>query len=519
MEFDGGKCHVHKLPDEILVKVFRYLNVKELVLMERVCHRWHTVALSSWQSLKRLSFQHTFSCFRGELLTDKIFNAILRRGCRELKYLDVSACSRFLTDFAVSLISIRCKKLTHLDVSGMSVSIQSLKKLSENCKMLQWIRLQRCYNIGEKALWWLFHSCPDLQFIDVDRNTRVTGQCFYVLGGKLTTALLGGCTKLTDKGMKLLATRSPDLTVLDISCCVSITDNGLQGLVSNCVHLKQLTLESCGRSVTPCGLFQLSRLQALEKLDLSMNSAVNDYVLGAIARQCQYLRELDINSCRGGITDVGIQCLAACGYLSVLNISYITELTSDGISQLAQIGTLKKLIARYCIGVAAEGFVAVVSLCELEELDVSSCYQLGDVFLHKLEEIMPITHILLYVGGTSVTDKVVKDIQMSSPSIKISHDNMAHAHLIPDKEFSFTLDDEDEEEEECEECVDSKQSSMSESGLVTGTVQAAGAFDEWSTGFEGVEEVDDFGQYCEDFLENDDPSMFPDDEDEWLVES
>jgi hypothetical protein len=137
VEFDGGKCHVHKLPDEILVKVFRYLNVKELVLMERVCHRWHTVALSSWQSLKRLSFQHTFSCFRGELLTDKIFNAILRRGCRELKYLDVSACSRFLTDFAVSLISIRCKKLTHLDVSGMSVSIQSLKKLSENCKMLQ----------------------------------------------------------------------------------------------------------------------------------------------------------------------------------------------------------------------------------------------------------------------------------------------------------------------------------------------------------------------------------------------
>jgi hypothetical protein len=35
VEFDGGKCHVHKLPDEILVKVFRYLNVKELVLMER----------------------------------------------------------------------------------------------------------------------------------------------------------------------------------------------------------------------------------------------------------------------------------------------------------------------------------------------------------------------------------------------------------------------------------------------------------------------------------------------------
>lgn len=59
----------------------------------------------------------------------------------------------------------------------------------------------------------------------------------------------------------------------------------------------------------------------------------------------------------------------------------------------------------------------------------------------------------------------------------------------------------------------------STSGVLSGDVTAGGTFDDMIADDEADEELDDFDQYCEDFLENDDPSLFPQDEDGWMVQS
>ena len=59
----------------------------------------------------------------------------------------------------------------------------------------------------------------------------------------------------------------------------------------------------------------------------------------------------------------------------------------------------------------------------------------------------------------------------------------------------------------------------SESVVSSGNVTAAGTINDENLSGDFKEELDDFGLYCEDFLVNDDPSMFPDNEDEWMFQS
>ena len=97
------------------------------------------------------------------------------------------------------------------------------------------------------------------------------------------------------------------------------------------------------------------------------------------------------------------------------------------------------------------GFVAVATLCELEELDVSSCYQLGDVFLEKVTAAKSTNTILLIdiggfsellvlilrngifvFAGTSITDECIARVQKSGATVKLNLQSLAHIHLIPD---------------------------------------------------------------------------------------
>ena len=79
----------------------------------------------------------------------------------------------------------------------------------------------------------------------------------------------------------------------------------------------------------------------------------------------------------------------------------------------------------------------------------------------------------------------------------------------------YCISDDDEDEDFGEDVESSQPTLTSEFGVVSSSVTAAGTFDEVSTRPNDEEELDEFGQYCEDFLEYDDPSMFPDYEDGW----
>ena len=51
--------------DELMIKIFTYLTVKEKMGVERVCWRWKHLVQRSWSVQKTLHFQNMFKRFGG----------------------------------------------------------------------------------------------------------------------------------------------------------------------------------------------------------------------------------------------------------------------------------------------------------------------------------------------------------------------------------------------------------------------------------------------------------------------
>lgn len=233
LEEHSNSCRLPELNDDALRHVFSYLGLKDRVKVERVCRRWCQVARSSWQSVRKLNFQNVFQSFKGKYggLTDEILHSILKRGCRELRSLDLSASPHLLTDYALDLIGMYCSKLERLDMSFVSVTQSPFKLFTERCNGIKWLKMSGCHQIGEKCLWWALHHCRGLEYLDVAGNRRINGQCFFVAGKMLNTVIVRECEKLTDSCVSFLLKENRNLEVLDISYCPLLTGATIRNAV------------------------------------------------------------------------------------------------------------------------------------------------------------------------------------------------------------------------------------------------------------------------------------------------
>ncbi|XP_065831178.1 F-box/LRR-repeat protein 2-like [Oscarella lobularis] len=366
------------LNDDVLLSIFSYLDIREIICLERVCKRWRSLALCLWKSKSRLNFRNSFSLSQG-VLTDKIFDSIVvKRGCRGLKILDLSSCSRCLTDYCLLVIGNTCKSLEELDLSGVSVTVQSVKFLVENCKKLEVVRLRRCFSAGEKCLWWIFRRCPNLRVIDFEGCMKFTGKCFFVAGPNLTTVLLSQCHKVTDDAFQFLNRAGCALTRVDVSGCVQLTDSAAREIVK--FPLTHLKMSNCPK----VRFIELKRLPNLVELNVSRNDAVDDCWLSVIAFYCRLLRTLDVSQCRN-VTDDGVKCLSNCFLLESLNISLVTSLTDASCIELACLESLRTLSAKHCHFLTSASLSRIVSECtRLENLNVSGCDSIGDRLVDSL---------------------------------------------------------------------------------------------------------------------------------------
>ena len=185
-------------------------------------------------------------------------------------------------------IAQQCPNLTHVNLCGANLSNVGLRKLAEGCTHLQWVGLCRCYEVGEDGLWWLFHRCKDLMYVDLNGNGRVKGPCFHVLTRNLDKLLLNNCTKLKDVALEKLA-QIQNLRHLELEGCLAVSDSGIAMLTSGCQMLRVLRL-TANNQVTSVGFSYIGRLHGLEELYLGNNLGVNDNVLEAIGRGCSQLR-------------------------------------------------------------------------------------------------------------------------------------------------------------------------------------------------------------------------------------
>ncbi|KAF9138670.1 hypothetical protein BGX30_008903 [Mortierella sp. GBA39] len=134
------------------------------------------------------------------------------------------------------------------------------------------------------------------------------------------------CGEIPESVIMTMLTYTPTVDQLALNWSRELTDFSLSSLQYICPHLTQISL-SHSLMVTPEGFMALFRsYPSLVSIDIGHN-ILSDAVLEELARSCQSLRQLNINSCQN-VTDLGIQAiLLNCAHLASFSLRFIAGLS------------------------------------------------------------------------------------------------------------------------------------------------------------------------------------------------
>ncbi|XP_052800597.1 F-box/LRR-repeat protein fbxl-1-like isoform X2 [Mya arenaria] len=441
---------IDMLFEEVMVRILSLLSWKERVGVERVCWRWKHLVQRTWSSVHHLHFRNIFKGFGG--LTDKNLGCLLSRCGSYLTSLDVAASPRILTTFAMDVIGKHCPSLQELDLTSVKVTDISLKNLVSRCTNLRRLWLRKCFHVTDKGVRYVLSVCSQLAYLDLSDMPVISGQCFKKVSREhsaLKSVILTNNHSVSDAGMSQLVSRCSQLEELNISNCLNISSATHTQICQTLSNLR--VLNAAGIKLDESAVEVIGNLHALEDLNISFSRLVLDLTLISLAQGCHLLRDLDVSGC-ASVTDIGVMSLAQLPRLTSLNLSYLSQVTEDSVMKIAQAGHLKKLVARATKFTTDDAIIALVTLCPLEHLDVSGCFQITMAILPAFKNTPALngdTNIQLIIGGTSID---LEDEDMSAvmglDHVTISMHNLVMRELEPDRDIILPSYDGDEMEDE-----------------------------------------------------------------------
>lgn len=137
-----------RLRDELVLKIFSYLNSADLSACAAVCHRWESLA---WEPV----LWRTIALCGENTCGDKAVRCVLRRLCGRTR---TGACPEvqrlFLSD-------------------GTKISDKGLTALARRCPELTHVQLHGSPNITNAAISELVSRCPNLNHLDVTGKSTI----------------------------------------------------------------------------------------------------------------------------------------------------------------------------------------------------------------------------------------------------------------------------------------------------------------------------------------------------------
>lgn len=347
-----GQMFFDSLPNEVIVKIFQWIDTYDLLLLATVCRRFEKLI---WNPLlwKKISL-------KGEQINgDKALNSILRRLCDQTqnncsveRVMMSEGCK--LTDKGLQLLIRRCPNITHLQTQfSTTLTNQSLFDFVSKCTNLQHLDIT---------------GCPQISCISLNAGIETPRKLL------LQYLDLTDCASVDDCGLKTIVKNCPLLIFLYMRRCIQITDTGLKYLPKFCIALKELSVSDC-INVTDFGLYELSKLgQTLRYLSVAKCDQVSDVGLKYLSRRCYKLRYLNVRGCEA-ISDDSIIILArSCPRLRALDIGKC-DVSDAGLFALSEsCPNLKKLSLKSCDIVTDEGIKYISYYCRgLQQLNIQDC--------------------------------------------------------------------------------------------------------------------------------------------------
>jgi F-box/leucine-rich repeat protein 2/20 len=348
------------IPAEIKIKIFAYLEPREIVRSSRVSRDWHRMCCDGqlWSMLDTARFYRaipaaalvTIVTAAGPFLRNLDLYGVQLRGrwnhislaeaCGNLQNLSLKGCG-IDPDTLHSFLNVT-NKLVHVDLSGLEAATnRAMSIVAANCDKLEHLGVSWCDNINTWGLRMVIEACSALKDIRAGKvsgweNVEVMQQLF--LRNSLECLVLTNCDSLTNESMAVLiegkgneinrSTGRPivpprRLKRLDLTRCRGISDPGVRKLVNNIPEIEDLRLAKCR------GIFDetLTRLlpttPVLAHFDVEGLEELTDTVPHSLAssRCARHLRHLNVTDCKS-MGDTGmIALLQSCKSLRSLEMN------------------------------------------------------------------------------------------------------------------------------------------------------------------------------------------------------
>jgi serine/threonine protein kinase/Leucine-rich repeat (LRR) protein len=212
----------------------------------------------------------------------------------------------------------------------------------------------------------------------------------------------------------------------------SLNLNGSKVTDASAIYIaKQKSLKALNLGQTKIGdgtLKAITELRQLEWLDLG-GTAVTDEGLANL-KSFNTLRHLSLDKTR--ITDKGLKHILKMSQLRNLDLSYIPDITSEGVKKLAAL----KLVRLNLCGYSLKDSLKTVSQMEtLKQLDIGRS-SLSDRTIDQLKDMTNL--VALSINGTEVTSdgfkylSGLKNLQrLNASRLKINDDSVVHIMNLP----------------------------------------------------------------------------------------
>ena len=412
----SSKCF-DDLPNEILLKIFSYLNFEDLAFsIQDVSLRWRLL------SQDELLWRDVVFCPDKDLTEEQIINKI-----KKMPALKSFCSAQNTSPFVLQYLCKWCKKITSIDLDlhqcmepalfesilNAFPNIETLKlplptgsvmeemksvKLMAQCKTLETLTLKwnrgNIFTIADFVITELVHGCPALKHLDCGNFEIVDERFFDFLEMKKDQLLSLVCTievtkKFSEKLSKCSKLQSLNIINLDATMCY--------GDIEPLTKLKTLQRfelnfsSDCIMDELP--LFFLSgSFSKIVHLNLSNSYHMNDEIVHSICKNCPLLKYFAISGSQS-LQDEGLKFIGYCKHLEHLDVSMSMAL-SDGSMEYVGDGcsNLKHLIISGCYKMTDNVIQHIVKCKQLKVLKFNyndltgSSFHLINSHLHSLVE-------------------------------------------------------------------------------------------------------------------------------------
>jgi F-box and leucine-rich repeat protein 2/20 len=349
------------MPDEIKMKIFGCLTLKELVRCSVVSKAWYAMCFDGqlWSKIDTSDFYSkisSWSLMRILTLAGPFVRDLNLRGCVQLRdsWLfegdQISDACRNVVNFSVEGCRIdkiainhflsQNSSLKYINLSGHgSITNSTMKTIAQSCSQLETLNVSWCSGIDTKGLKRVVECCTKLRDLRAGEVRGFDDESIMerLFEKNTLERLVIHRTDLTDDSLRMLVLgRDPEIDVLtdrpivpprklrhlDIHQCVNLTDEGFSSLAHNVPFLQGLQISQCSELTDDSIADVVQTTPNLSHFDLEDLDKVTNHVLTEMAKSpcADNLEHLNISYCES-IGDIGmLQLLKNCPNLKSLEM-------------------------------------------------------------------------------------------------------------------------------------------------------------------------------------------------------